>query len=88
MARLLDSWFAWNGLLFLPQASQQQFVPLSYNVTPYCLRLVLFLPGWTFACQLAFCLRPLPREGRFSSSSQSLAVGGQQLVRALQREGS
>lgn len=46
-------------------------------------------PPWLgICCQLAYHLRPLPREGSFSSSFQSLVVGGQQLVRAWQREGS
>lgn len=38
-------------------------------------------PPWLgIYCQLAYCLRPLPREGSFSSSFQSLVVGGQPLV--------
>lgn len=37
-------------------------------------------PWLGICCQPAYCLRPLPREGSFSSSFQSLVVGGQQLV--------
>lgn len=88
-ARPPDSWVPWRlAMVSCPVSHPAAGCPLNPQGHSLVSSPGSSPPWMGICCQLAYCLRSLPREGSFSSGFQSLVVGGRQLVRAWLREGS
>lgn len=93
-ARPLDSWLSWTPAVqspfFHPRKAPSCRLSLGATRTLPSVLTCFFssLVGCLTATLHIVCAPPPPPEGSFSSSFQSLVVGGQQLVGAWQREGS